>query len=190
MGTLSNFTGSFYNLGGVLHPNKYEIQFGKIEKIGDNKIADDTILYSVESINLPGIQIPTAEIRYGLNYLTKIPYGKTYDSLEITFRENAQFTIRTFFQKWLDLICGADKDDNTYSQYIGYFNDVKCSNIDLSIIPLTKNSKGGDEDIKISFIDVIPVTLGSMDFSGATKDDYVKFNVSFSYSYYEIMENK
>lgn len=124
MRSLNEFKAHIQNLGTVKQ-NRFEVFFYKNSDSWANAPKD--LRFRCESLNIPGFQILTTDFKlYGGQPITKIPNGKSFDEVQMTFLTTKDMRDKYWFDEWLDKI--SDISTNTVS----YYNDV-ASDIDIDI---------------------------------------------------------
>lgn len=124
MRSLNEFKAHIQNLGTVKQ-NRFEVLFYKNSESWPTAPKD--LSFRCESLNIPGFEILTTDFKlYGGQPITKIPNGKLFDQVQMTFLTTKDMRDKYWFEEWLDEI--SDISTNTVS----YYNDVS-SDIDIDI---------------------------------------------------------
>jgi hypothetical protein len=110
---------------GIVSQNRYDVFFYRSNS--DWKTSPRDLTFRCDSLNIPGIQITTADYKlYGGQPILKIPNSRVQDDVQITFLTMGKMTDKYFFEEWLDSI--SDFSSNS----IAYYNDV-ASDIDIDV---------------------------------------------------------
>ena len=180
---------------GIVSQNRYDVFFYRSNS--DWKTSPRDLTFRCDSLNIPGIQITTADYKlYGGQPTLKIPNSRVHDDVQITFLTMGKMTDKYFFEEWLGSI--SDFSSNS----ISYYNDV-ASDIDIDVYnespQKTAISSGlvGAVDpavyklfadtvefkpiYTVQLIKAIPTRIESVQVGWADTDTPLKYTVNFAY---------
>jgi hypothetical protein len=176
---MANLTCPFPSNINPLSPNGFMFNITKLPDVN----------FFCQSINLPGLNLPS--ITQGTPFSdAEIPGEKlTYDTLELQFIVDEQMLNYTSVHNWITAL-GFPQN---YDQYINFVNqDQKNTTNELmqnysdGVLQILNNS---NNPIKtVHFRDLFPTALSALTFLSTSDDvQYLVGNVSFKYTYYEFM---
>lgn len=206
MRSLNEFKANIDNLG-IVKQNRFEVWFARGQMSWPTSPRDLT--FRCESVNLPGTQILTTDYKlYGGQPITKIPNGRGFDEVQMTFLTTGDMRDKYWFDEWIDKI--TDHTNNT----VAYYNDVS-SNISIDIfnevenpanrritgaqviVDLTKPNTSPNQPTGVTFsidsgvyvipiytvtlIKAIPNRVETVQLSWESSDQFLKYSVNFSY---------
>lgn len=159
----------------VARPNRFLLTFPTLPtstpSIGT---FDSDMQYHVRTASLPGRTIGDITNLYwqGLNY--KIAGDPTYDDYTIMFLNSANFKLKLFMEKWLNLI------GNPVSNIRAAHGDYKA------VIKLEQLGKGTETDILATYYlhGVYPKSMDPVELSHETVDAIEEFSVNFSVDFW------
>jgi len=188
---------------GIVSQNRYDVFFYRSNS--DWKTSPRDLTFRCDSLNIPGIQITTADYKlYGGQPILKIPNSRVHDDVQITFLTMGKMTDKYFFEEWMESI--SDFSSNS----IAYYNDV-ASDIDIDVYneiyeeartevrPLSENESPPNEsagngsintnkrrgELKaiytVQLIKAIPTRIESVQVGWADTDTPLKYTVNFAY---------
>jgi hypothetical protein len=173
MRSLNDFKASLEKFG-IVHQNRFDVTITRRNGPSRPEI-ENNIKYRCESINIPGIQILTADFKlYGGQPVLKIPNGRTNDEVQMTFIAMKDFRDKNYFEEWLDLI--SDFSNNK----VNYYDNVS-SDIYISHYLETGDEAGPTESRKITLINAIPNRMEMVQLDWNQADELLKYSVNFSY---------
>lgn len=144
---------STINKQGVMIPNKYvmEIPAPPVLAGGDQNDLRQ-IAVRVSSLELPGKQLATSEVKY-YGPFRKSPYATLYEDLNFTVMLSDDARERNYFTKWVDHIIGYNDALVEYSNM--YTIDAKFHSFDPT----------GQSVFTCSFLDAFPIQIGQIAYS-------------------------
>lgn len=145
-------------------------------KSGVNNFLRDLSFFA-ESIEIPGTQILTQDYRI-YDMTEKIAYGKLHDEINVIFRMDRDYTVKKFFDSWVDCI---------YNKKTG---DVSYKNTYSGIIQIYQIKEDGASSYAIELIDCFPIQLGTISLGWENASELVKLPVTFSFKKMKIIPNK
>jgi hypothetical protein len=149
------------------------------------------INWFVQSINLPGLSLPSAVIETPFKRIPLSGEKMEFDPFTIQFKvdedlrnyiEMYTWLVGTAFPDNFDQYFGRSPNQTTASTYAN--NDNIKSDANLIIL----NSKM-NPILDITFIDVAPIELGELRFDIAASDiEYIQVSATFSYRYFTLKQ--
>lgn len=160
-----------------LSPNGFRFSISKIPEI----------TFYCQEVNLPGITLESIDV---LSPLTMNPFAGdliTYDELTVQFLVDAEMVNYQAVYNWLTGL----GFPNGYEQYINFTNSQQAQSkgtIDYSDGTLQILTSNNQVAKTVQFIDLIPVSLGSMTFtSTATDVTYIVGVAGFKFDRYNFV---
>lgn len=144
--------------------------------------------------SLPGKQILTADRRVGMNN-EKVAYGYAVADIPLTFNMLNDYSIKTYFDQWLDLILddGYTSEGKKVSQTVRYKSEYAKSvkihqlrkpqvGFSGNLGPITANlGLGGGSVYTVELLEAFPTTINEITFSNDL-DGIVELTVSLSFT--------
>lgn len=156
---------------GTVKSSFYEISVvgGKSRKFLDRN--EDILIRSrCESAMIPGIQILTTDFQlYGGQPIIKVPNSRALDSIQLTFLETSDASVRSFFEKWIAEI--SNFNNNTVAYY-----DTVCRDIIIDIF-----SDEGEKTYSLAALNAVPNRIEMTPIGWGENDQLLKFTVNFDY---------
>ena len=190
---------------GVLKTSKFDVKIGRVSNPNLN---EDLTLRCIAA-QIPGISLTTTDFKlYGGMPLLKIPTGRNYNDIRLTFLTQADSSDRHYFENWLNNI------SNFSTNTVGYYDDW-ASNIEISVydesaaagklgsqVTFTPEVEGGTSQsfptatvpgtyekntgYKVTVLSAIPTSIDELDLSWADTDKLLEYTVIFSYEQIKI----
>jgi hypothetical protein len=168
MATIEDLKGALGS--GPALPNRYKIIIpgtgggGGIGGLGES----GNIL--CQATNLPGRQLTTNPRTIGM-VTQKMPYGFISDDISLQFILDGEYSVKTYFDQWQDLIIGKEKYEvaykNTYTQ-------------DVTIQQLDKQSEEPIYGVKL--LHAFPVTINPIELGDGLTNQLSILNVQLAYT--------
>lgn len=151
--------------GGLHAGNRFKVLF---TPPGNGGLSGEELTLSCEAVQIPGQQITTFEYPYNaIEQLVKVPNGYLNEDVVMTFLLTNDFSIKKTFDAWR-------KEIITDKYLLKYAADYET---DITIIALDQKNT---ERYRMKLIGAFPITVGSIQLSNASKDEYAKLEVTFS----------
>lgn len=125
------------------------------------------IFLRIDSVELPGKQIATSEVKY-YGPPRKSPYGMVYEDLNCTLLLSANLRERYIFSQWMNAIYNYD------TAHISYFKDFTTE------LEFDAYSDDGLQIYTVVFEEVYPISIGSVNFAYGN-EDLARLPLTFSY---------
>lgn len=129
-----------------------------------------------ESAQFPGKSLSTSETKYNSDFIN-IPYGITYQPIDISFVVSKDFLEKNILDEWQNLIV------NPLSHEVGYFEDFVSPSIEIQ--QLNEQDKVTH---KVNIKDAYPSEIQSMALSNEDGDNYHKLTVTFVFRTWQNLE--
>jgi hypothetical protein len=173
------------NVTDVARPNRFWVALGDPANAIITSGADNNASLSpwkeyheflAKSASLPGRTIGNIEINWqGMKY--NIAGDPTFDDITLTFINNYEWDLRSFFENWLEVM--AQMDSNERSQPGAYKSDV------IQLQQLGRTSS--DVLATYRLIGAYPVTIAAIDLSQDSNDSMEEISVTLKYDYFEVV---
>ena len=161
--------------GGGTRPNLFEVE---IAFPNDTQIDNDTkekSRFMIKAAALPASNITPIDVNFRGRIL-KIAGDRTFDTWTVTVLNDVDFSIRSAFEKWMNLI--NKMDDNTGEQ------DPAIYQPDAYVHQLDRD---GSTLRTYKFHDVFPTQISQIDLSYETTDAIEEFTVEFQVQWWEAL---
>lgn len=190
MATLRTITGFKSALqGGGARPNLFEVSIPQFPVGGWN---DREFNFMCKAAALPASNIAPIEIPFRGRVL-KVAGDRTFDTWTITVINDEDFSLRTSFEQWMNLI--SKLDNNTGATDPGaYMKNALVSQLgrgaDVGRFSTRNNggTAGGEPAVKplriYKFYDIFPTNVSAIDLSYDTSDTIEEFTVEFQVQYW------
>ena len=168
---INNFLSSFTD--DLARPSRFKVKLtlpGKVKNITDSQ----TLSLRCENAQLPGRTISTGDLRiYGPS--EKFPYQSAYEDITLTFIVGGAMLEKTQFNEWMNLINPTENWNFEYKE--NYVSDIIVTQYDMS-----------DNEIhNVKIIDAFPIAVNQLDLDWSNDNTYHKLNVTFAYTYWDIL---
>lgn len=141
-----------------------------------------------QSVNLPGITLGAPEFGNPFNVAPIPGETLTYDQLTVQFLVDEQMANYTSIYNWI-VALGFPESYDQYIQFSEYdttnYSELAKNYSDATLQILTGNNSVAKS---VQFIDMFPIGLDSLQFSGANNDvQYLIGNATFRYGFYRLL---
>jgi len=161
--------------GGGTRPNLFEVEIAfPNETQIDNDIKEKS-RFLIKAAALPASNITPIDVNFRGRIL-KIAGDRTFDTWTVTVLNDVDFSIRSAFEKWMNLI--NKMDDNTGEQ------DPAIYQPDAFVHQLDRD---GSTLRTYKFHDVFPTQISQIDLSYETTDAIEEFTVEFQVQWWEAL---
>ena len=161
--------------GGGTRPNLFEVEIAfPNETQIDNDVKEKT-RFLIKAAALPASNITPIDVNFRGRIL-KIAGDRTFDTWTVTVLNDVDFSIRSAFEKWMNLI--NKMDDNTGEQ------DPAIYHPDAYVHQLDRD---GSTLRTYKFHDVFPTQVSQIDLSYETTDAIEEFTVEFQVQWWEAL---
>ena len=131
----------------------------------------------IESINVPGRNIQTNDVKTANSLNQKIANDMTYEDMEVVWRLPKQLSVLKLITGWMDTVKRADANGFITT---GYFEEYCIPNSCQISITTGSGNVGGFENTKICQITgLYPTAYQSIQFS-ADGGEHIKLNTTFA----------
>lgn len=141
----------------------------------------DYFLHRVNSMNLPGFNLGTDDVRYkGFGLAEKRPIQTSFEDVSLTILADSRGEIHNTLHDWFELVSPTNEeefgsDDVEYYNYpMEYYGGLEIYVYDIT----------GQQHTTYTFIQPFPVQLGSIQMSWDSQDNLLMIPVSFAFRSY------
>ena len=163
-------------VGGGARPNLFEVELAFPEEIAIDNDVKDKARFLVKAAALPASNITPIDVNFRGRIL-KIAGDRTFDTWTITVINDTDFSIRSAFEKWMNLI--NKMEDNTGEQ------DPAIYQPDAYVHQLDRD---GSTLRTYKFHDVFPTNVSAIDLSYETVDSVEEFTTEFQVQWWEAIK--
>ena len=162
--------------GGGTRPNLFEVEIAfPNETAIDNDVKEKT-RFLIKAAALPASNITPIDVNFRGRIL-KIAGDRTFDTWTVTVLNDVDFSIRSAFEKWMNLI--NKMEDNTGAQDPAeYQPDAYVHQLD----------RDGSTLRTYKFHDVFPTNISQIDLSYETVDAIEEFTVEMQVQWWEALK--
>lgn len=194
---IDNFIGSLSKYG-TLQTNKFEVEIPVPEFLSYPR---DLLILRTERVRLPGIIVDSIENkRYGIGPPQKTATNVRFDTVSMSFIETAKSEIHDLFYDWVrqgvfDFSSIGGSRSLEPNRRVTYMSEYKEKYVKDITIKVFNNSGKGIIDSQISttpslqlkLVEAFPISMSDNDLSWGDTNTLYKVNVSFAYSYHQII---
>ena len=163
-------------VGGGARPNLFEVELAFPEEIAVDNDVKDKARFLVKAAALPASNITPIDVNFRGRIL-KIAGDRTFDTWTVTVLNDVDFSIRSAFEKWMNLI--NKMEDNTGE------TDPAVYQPDAYVHQLDRD---GSTLRTYKFHDVFPTNISAIDLSYETVDSVEEFTVEFQVQWWEAIK--
>ena len=161
--------------GGGARPNLFEVEIAFPESIAIDNDVKERSRFLVKAAALPASNITPIDVNFRGRIL-KIAGDRTFDTWTVTVLNDVDFSIRSAFEKWMNLI--NKMEDNTGEQ------DPAIYQPDAYVHQLDRD---GSTLRTYKFHDVFPTNISQIDLSYETTDTIEEFTVELQVQWWEAL---
>ena len=162
--------------GGGARPNLFEVELAFPDQISIDNDTKEKSRFLVKAAALPASNISPIEINFRGRIL-KIAGDRTFDTWTITVLNDVDFSIRSAFEKWMNLI-NKMSDAKGETNPAGYQPDAFVHQLD----------RDGSTLRTYKFHDVFPTNISQLDLSYETTDAIEEFTVEMQVQWWEALK--
>ena len=160
-------------VGGGARPNLFEVELAFPDQLAIDNDVKEKSRFLVKAAALPASNIAPIDINFRGRIL-KIAGDRTFDTWTITIINDTDFSIRSAFEKWMNLI-NKMEDAPGVNDPAGYQPDAYVHQLD----------RDGSTLRTYKFHDVFPTNISQMDLSYETTDTLEEFTVEMQVQWWE-----
>ena len=160
-------------VGGGARPNLFEVELAFPDQLAIDNDVKEKSRFLVNAAALPASNIAPIDINFRGRIL-KIAGDRTFDTWTITIINDTDFSIRSAFEKWMNLI-NKMEDATGVNDPAGYQPDAYVHQLD----------RDGSTLRTYKFHDVFPTNISQMDLSYETTDTLEEFTVEMQVQWWE-----
>ena len=162
--------------GGGTRPNLFEVEIAFPTETQIDKDTKEKSRFLIKAAALPASNITPIDVNFRGRIL-KIAGDRTFDTWTVTVLNDVDFSIRSAFEKWMNLI--NKMEDNTGEQ------DPAIYQPDAYVHQLDRD---GSTLRTYKFHDVFPTQVSQIDLSYETTDAIEEFTVEFQVQWWEALK--
>ena len=162
--------------GGGTRPNLFEVEIAFPNETAIDNDTKEKSRFLIKAAALPASNITPIDVNFRGRIL-KIAGDRTFDTWTVTVLNDVDFSIRSAFEKWMNLI--NKMEDNTGEQDPGVYQpDAYVHQLD----------RDGSTLRTYKFHDVFPTQVSQIDLSYETTDAIEEFTVEFQVQWWEALK--
>ena len=161
--------------GGGTRPNLFEVEIAFPNETQIDNDTKEKSRFLIKAAALPASNITPIDVNFRGRIL-KIAGDRTFDTWTVTVLNDVDFSIRSAFEKWMNLI--NKMEDNTGEQ------DPAIYQPDAYVHQLDRD---GSTLRTYKFHDVFPTQVSQIDLSYGTTDAIEEFTVEFQVQWWEAL---
>lgn len=169
---------------GVARRNMFDVFIPAPEILQGQDKSLNIHLYA-ESINLPGVNFATSDIRrYGYGAVEKKPYAPTFNDVNVSLIADGRGDIHSFFYKWMKGIINFD--DKVPSSEVG--NSAGLAPFEINFkdkyrvdLTITTFNEQNEQILVVKLYGAYPTALADIPLNWGDIDQMMSLNVTFSY---------
>ena len=162
--------------GGGTRPNLFEVEIAFPNETQIDNDTKEKSRFLIKAAALPASNITPIDVNFRGRIL-KIAGDRTFDTWTVTVLNDVDFSIRSAFEKWMNLI--NKMEDNTGEQ------DPAIYQPDAYVHQLDRD---GSTLRTYKFHDVFPTNISAVDLSYETVDSVEEFTVEFQVQWWEAIK--
>jgi|TARA_Y100000816_G_scaffold92033_1_gene63607 hypothetical protein len=162
--------------GGGTRPNLFEVEIAFPNETAIDNDTKEKSRFLIKAAALPASNITPIDVNFRGRIL-KIAGDRTFDTWTVTVLNDVDFSIRSAFEKWMNLI--NKMEDNTGEQ------DPAVYQPDAYVHQLDRD---GSTLRTYKFHDVFPTQVSQIDLSYETTDAIEEFTVEFQVQWWEALK--
>ncbi len=161
--------------GGGARPNLFEVELAFPDQLAIDNDVKEKSRFLCKAAALPASNIAPIDINFRGRIL-KIAGDRTFDTWTVTIINDVDFSIRSAFEKWMNLINKLDDATGTQDPAL-YQPDAYVHQLD----------RDGSTLRTYKFHDVFPTNISQMDLSYETTDTIEEFTVEMQVQWWEAL---
>ena len=182
--TISDFKSRL--LGGGARPNLFEVELTGLPTSVALPWQAERFGFLCKAAQMPAQTIANIEVPFR-GRIFKVAGDRTIENWSITVINDEDFLFRNAFEEWTQQI--ANLDDNMGSTNpASYMVNAKVYQLGRGSTQASQNN-GGDSNVVLKeyeFIDIFPVSVGSIDLSYDSTDTIEEYTVEFAVQSYRL----
>lgn len=193
---IEEFRSELGKRGSVMKTNRFLVTFpmpiGLFDGTGEllranqgfNRTTTSKVEYWCESVNLPGYQLLTHDVRrWTYGPAEKRPFAPNFTQLQCNFISDGRGRIYNLFNDWMNLIMPHDTKDgfNADSKYGGNAYEVKYKTQYVTDLNIKVFSESGKEILTLVCKEAFPSHMLDIPLNWGDTNSYVKFQVAFDF---------
>ena len=160
----------------VARPNRFWVQI--TGGTAANSWAEQPMAFLAKSASLPSRTIGDIILNWqGMQ--TKIAGDPTFDDFTMTFLNDMDFKVKSYFEKWMEEI--STMESNVRTSQNTYKAEIIVTQLGRDASTILKSYK---------LIGAYPKQMDAVELSMESNDTPEELNVTFGYDYFEVLTNK
>ena len=182
--TISDFKSRL--LGGGARSNLFEVELTNLPASVTFPWQAERFSFLCKAAQMPAMTIANIDVPFR-GRIFKVAGDRTIENWSITIINDEDFLFRNAFEEWTQQI--ANLDDNMGSTNpASYMVNAKVYQLGRGSTQASQNN-GGDSNVVLKeyeFIDIFPVSVGSIDLSYDSTDTIEEYTVEFAVQSYRV----
>ena len=162
--------------GGGTRPNLFEVEIAFPNETAIDNDTKEKSRFLIKAAALPASNITPIDVNFRGRIL-KIAGDRTFDTWTVTVLNDVDFSIRSAFEKWMNLI--NKMEDNTGEQDPAIYQPAAYDH---------QLDRDGSTLRTYKFHDVFPTQVSQIDLSYETTDAIEEFTVEFQVQWWEALK--
>lgn len=194
---IDNFIGSLSKYG-TLQTNKFEVEITLPTFLSYPR---DILILRTDRVRLPGVVTDNIESRrYGIGPVYKNATNVRFEPISMSFIETAKSEIYSIFYDWIrqgmfdfSRIGGRrSQEPNTGITFLTEYKERYATDITIKVFNnagkgLTESQLTSTPSLQLKLVEAFPISMSDNDLSWGDTNNLYKVNVSFAYSYHQII---
>jgi hypothetical protein len=185
------FRATLTNNFGLASPNRFQVEFPKLDgllkpnggAIFDKTTSEDRDILCVAA-GMPSKNITTVNRGYGMEN-QMVASGHTFPEVSFSFYLTNTYSMREYFERWMQAVTSADPEE---AQYLGYYGGKDgYASKDVKVRAYTRN---GRKAYTVDLINCYPTQCGEIQFQSSNQTAAHEMTVSISYRTYKTKQEK
>jgi len=179
-------------VGGLSKASKFMVMISPPNQLSGD--IDNDFTFLCDTAVLPGISFQTDEIRMsGYGNIEKRPYSPIFQDVNLTFFNDINGKVLSFFHKWVQSIYNFNSSTNPnatarglISNVFGYPNGTTGGELDgyYGIVNIIHYNEKEEKIITYQLHEAYPITVGDVQVDWAQSDTLIRIPVTFAYTYW------
>lgn len=185
------FRATMMNNFGLASPSRFEVEFPKITglqkpgggTINDKTTSEDRNLLCVAA-GMPSKNLSTTNRGYGIENQA-IVTGHSFPEVSFSFYLTNTYSMREYFERWMQACSSAGVDE---AQYVGYYGGENgYASKDIRVRAYTRNARRA---YTVDLINCFPTSCNTIEFNSAPQTAAHEMTVSIAYRTYKTKQEK
>jgi hypothetical protein len=186
---------------GTLQTNKFEVEI-PLPEIIRGGYPREILTLRTDRVRIPGIVLDNIETRrYGIGPVYKTATNVRFEPINMSFIETSKSEIHSLFYSWIRLgvinfsqIGGrASTESSRAPNFLTEYKENYVKDITIKVFNNAgqglRASSSISPSLELKLIEAFPISISDNDLSWGDTNTLYKVNVSFAYSYHQMIEN-